>query len=76
MRACGEKFIGIFRRDESSTGWVGFLTWRLGFHGPYVVRGATETKLREKLLHLDPTAEFYARGRSHGFDAPPVREEG
>jgi hypothetical protein len=76
MRASGEKFIGIFHPSECGAGWVAFLTWRLGFRGPYLVRGTSKDGLQQKLKNLDPTVAFFSRGKSHGFDAPPVREEG
>jgi hypothetical protein len=75
MRVSGKKFIGIFRQDEHANGWIGFLTWRLGFRGPYLVRGRTQEDIRHKLKSLDPTVQFYARGRAHGFDAPPEHGE-
>jgi hypothetical protein len=72
MRVSGEKFIGIFRRNDCGTSdWIAFLTWRLGFRGPYLVRGRTQEDMRGKLKSLDSTVQFYARGRAHGFDAPP-----
>jgi hypothetical protein len=50
MRVIGGKFIGIFRQDERNTTWIGFLTWRLGFRGPYIVRGRNETDIRNRVL--------------------------
>jgi hypothetical protein len=76
MRACGERFIAIFHKDkEGRDYWIAFLTLRLGFRGQYILRGNTEGELRDRLRRLDPTVEFYAKGKVHGFDDPPAMIE-
>jgi hypothetical protein len=62
MKASGKKFVCIFHEDRlRRDAWVGFLTWRLGFRGQYIVRGRTESELREKLARLDPITRFHSR---------------
>jgi hypothetical protein len=61
VRATGEKFIGVLRPDAHRAGWLTFLTWRLGFRGPYIIRSHTEEELCAKLRRLDPTVRFHKR---------------
>jgi hypothetical protein len=76
MRADAEKFIGVLRPDARHAGWLAFLTWRLGFRGPYIIRAHTVDELCAKLRRLDPTVRFQQRqqqnlgGRKENENAP------
>jgi hypothetical protein len=50
MRVESDRFVGVFHRDRTGQAyWIAFLTWRLGFRGPYIVRGHDEIELRSRL---------------------------
>ncbi len=60
MKANGKKFVCFIHRDQRRPDeWVGVITWRLGHRGPFLVRGASESEVREKLARLDPTIRFH-----------------
>ncbi len=60
-RAAGDRFSCTIRCEDGR--WLALCTWRLGYRGPYVVRGINELDLRRKLHNLDPTLRFYTRER-------------
>jgi hypothetical protein len=71
MKASAKKFIAFVHRDQRRPGeWVGVLTWRIGFRGPFLVHGGSETEIREKLARLDPTIRFHdhSRRKNRGGD--------
>ena len=60
MKASAKKFVAFVHPDQRRPDeWVGVITWRLGFRGPFIVRGANEAEVREKLTRLDPTIRFH-----------------
>jgi hypothetical protein len=62
MRVESDRFVGVFHRDRTGSDyWIAFLTWRLGFRGPYIVRGRDEADARARLCKLDETARFVDR---------------
>lgn len=73
MQLNGKKLVGMYSREDNL--WVAKLTWRLGFKGPYLVRGGDERELREKVQRLDPTVKFYARGSSRFWKAQTNESE-
>jgi hypothetical protein len=66
MKASAEKFICFIHRDQRRPDeWVGIITWRIPFRGPFLVRGASEAEVREKLRRLDPTTRFHEWRQLH-----------
>jgi hypothetical protein len=60
MKASGRKFIAFVHQDQRRADeWVGIITWKLGHRGPFIVRGTSETEVREKLGRLDATVRFH-----------------
>lgn len=60
MKASAEKFVCFIHRDQRRPDeWVGVITWRLGHRGPFLVRGASEIEVREKLRRLDASVRFH-----------------
>jgi hypothetical protein len=72
MKASAKKFIAFVHRDQRRPDeWVAVLTWRIPFRGPFLVRGASEAEVRDKLARLDPTIRFhdyFARQNRGGND--------
>jgi hypothetical protein len=66
MKASGKKFVCFIHRDDRRPDeWVGVITWRLGFRGPFLVHGRSEAEVREKLARLDPTVRFHQSRQAH-----------
>jgi hypothetical protein len=60
MKASGKKFVCFIHQDDRRPDeWVGVVTWRLGYRGPFLVRGNNEVEVREKLRRLDPSIRFH-----------------
>jgi hypothetical protein len=66
MKASAEKFIAFIHPDQRRPNeHVAVLTWRLGHRGPGLVRGASESEVREKLRRLDASVRFHQWRQAH-----------
>jgi hypothetical protein len=62
MRVEGEKFTGILRQDNQRSGWICFLTYKLGYRGDYLIKADNEEALRIRLRKLDSSVRFFNKG--------------